>query len=71
MSLEQAVGSGNEYRRHRRESARDVDKSYRNRGDCASRRIVRQHRNRLAEYEAIEQMKDIYESDKDGDQDRY
>ena len=70
MSLDKAIEYGKEYRKqYRRGSAKDVDKSCRNHGNCPSCRMVRQHRNKLAEYEAIEQMKDIYEPDKDDNQD--
>lgn len=69
MSFDKAIKYGKEYRKpYVRGSAKDVDKSCRNHGDCPACRRLRQFRNRLAECDADEQIKESY-ANKDDDQD--
>jgi hypothetical protein len=69
MSFDKAIRYGKEHRKpYIGGSAKDVDPSCRNHGDCPACRRMRQRRNRLAEYDAEEQMKDIY-ADKNDDPD--
>ena len=66
MSLDKAIAQGRELRKPYR-GVKAIDKTCRNHGSCPACSSMRQRKNEMAEEDAIEQMKDLYDDDSNSD----